>query len=117
LNRPEPAPEEPVFAEPWQARAFALVLKLAERGHFTSSEWTAALSREIAAAGDSLAGRSVTGDDGSRYYEHWLAALEKLVVDKGLMDPSSLLARKEAWHDAYLHTPHGKPVELPSRKS
>ena len=105
MSPPEPTPEEPVFAEPWQARAFALVLKLAERGHFTSSEWTAALSREV------------TGDDGSHYYEHWLAALEKLVVDKGLMDPSSLLARKQAWRDAYLHTPHGKPVELPSRKS
>ena len=105
MSLPEPAPEEPVFAEPWQARAFALVLKLAERGHFTSSEWTAVLSRQVA------------GDDGSRYYEHWLAALEKLVVDKGLTDTAALNARKVAWRDAYLHTPHGQPVELPSRKS
>ena len=104
MSPPEPS-KEPVFAEPWQARAFALVRKLAERGHFTSSEWTAALAREVA------------GDDGSHYYEHWLAALEKLVVDKGLADSAALLARKEAWHDAYLHTPHGQPVELPSRKS
>ena len=100
-----PEPEEPVFAEPWQARAFALVLKLAERSHFTSSEWTAALSVQIA------------GDDGSHYYEHWLAALEKLVVEKGLADVTALKTRKEAWRDAYLHTPHGQPVELPSRKS
>ena len=100
-----PEGEDPVFAEPWQARAFALVLKLAERGHFTSSEWTAALSREVA------------GDDGSHYYEHWLTALEKLVVNKGLADSAALLARKEAWHDAYLHTPHGQPVELWSRGS
>ena len=100
-----PEPEEPVFAEPWQARAFALVLKLAERGHFTSSEWTTVLSGEVA------------GDDGSHYYEHWLAALEKLVVDKGLTDTVALNARKEAWRDAYLHTPHGQPVEPPSRKS
>ena len=100
-----PEPEEPVFAEPWQARAFALVLKLAERGHFTSSEWTTALSRQIAR------------DEGSHYYEQWLTALEKLVVDKGLADVLALKARKEAWHDAYLHTPHGQPVELPGRKS
>ena len=117
MSLPEPAPEAPLFAEPWQARAFALVLKLAERGHFTSSEWTAALSRQVAPAGDSLASRSVAGDDGSRYYEHWLAALEKLVVDKGLTDTAALNARKDAWRDAYLHTPHGQPVELPSRKS
>jgi hypothetical protein len=51
-------------------------------------------------------------DDGSRYYHHWLAALERLVVTKGLSDPAALLARKEAWADAYRHTPHGSPVEL-----
>jgi nitrile hydratase accessory protein len=112
LSPPE-QPEEPVFAEPWQARAFALALKLAQQGHFTSSEWTTALSRQVAPAGDSLASRSVAGDDGSHYYEHWLTALEKLVVDKGLADTSALNARKEAWRDAYLHTPHGQPVELP----
>ena len=94
------SPSDPAFAEPWQARAFALALKLAERGHFTSSEWTTALSHEV------------TGDDGSHYYEHWLAALEKLVVEKGLADPTTLNTRKEAWRDAYLHTPHGQPVSL-----
>jgi hypothetical protein len=31
---------------------------------------------------------------------------------KGLSDPATLLARKEAWADAYRHTPHGTPVEL-----
>ena len=103
MSRPEP--EEPVFAEPWQARAFALVLKLAERGHFTSSEWTTALSGQVA------------GDDGSHYYEHWLAALETLVVEKGLTDASALDARKDAWRDAYLHTPHGEPVSLPAPAS
>jgi hypothetical protein len=51
-------------------------------------------------------------DDGSRYYHHWLSALERLVVAEQLSDPASLLARKEAWADAYRHTPHGEPVEL-----
>jgi hypothetical protein len=35
-----------------------------------------------------------------------------LVTHKGLADPASLLARKEAWAEAYRRTPHGKPVEL-----
>jgi len=52
-------------------------------------------------------------DDGSHYYEHWLAALERLVAAKGLCDRAAMLARKEAWAEAYRHTPHGKPVELP----
>src|SRR5690349_11313016 len=97
----------PVFAEPWQAQAFALAVRLSEQGHFTWKEWAAALAEELKAAAD-----RGEADDGSHYYEHWLAALERLVAAKGLSDPASMLARKEAWADAYRHTPHGKPVEL-----
>ena len=98
---------EPVFAEPWQAQAFALAVKLSEQGHFSWNEWATALADELKVA----ASRGEL-DDGSRYYEHWLAALERLVAAKGLSDPASMLARKEAWADAYRRTPHGKPVEL-----
>ena len=64
---------EPVFAEPWQAHAFALAVKLSETGHFTWSEWSAALAAEVAAAS-----RRGESDDGSHYYDHWLSALERL---------------------------------------
>jgi len=96
-------PEDPVFAEPWQAQAFALTVKLHEAGVFTWQEWAETLSAEL--KGDPT-------DDGSRYYEYWLAALERLVAAKGLVGPAALLERKEAWADAYRHTPHGKPIEL-----
>ena len=105
---PLPRDEEgPVFAEPWQAQAFAMAVRLSEQGHFTWKEWAAALAAELKAAAD--AGNP---DDGSRYYEHWLAALERLVKEKSLTTQAALLERKEAWADAYRHTPHGKPVEL-----
>jgi nitrile hydratase accessory protein len=122
LSRPDPTSEsenltalpdmprdkgEPAFAEPWQAQAFALAIKLSEQGYFTWKEWAAALAAEIKAAS-----RLGVLDDGSQYYHHWLAALERLVVEKGLCDPAALLARKRAWEAAYRHTPHGKPVEL-----
>ena len=97
----------PVFAEPWEAQAFALAVKLSEQGYFTWKEWAAALAGELKAAAD-----RGEPDDGSRYYHHWLAALERLVTAKGLSDPAAMLERKEAWADAYRHTPHGKPVEL-----
>jgi nitrile hydratase accessory protein len=97
----------PVFAEPWQAQAFALAIRLSEQGHFTWKEWASALADEIAAAAD-----RGEPDDGSRYYHHWLAALERLVAAKGLADPAALAARKQAWAEAYRRTPHGKPVEL-----
>lgn len=99
--------EGPVFAEPWQAQAFALAVKLSELGYFTWKEWATALAEELKSATD-----RGEPDDGSRYYEHWLAALERLVTAKGLSDAGAMLARKEAWEDAYRHTPHGKPVEL-----
>jgi nitrile hydratase accessory protein len=99
----------PVFAEPWQAQAFGLAVKLSGEGHFTWKEWAATLAEEIQAAAD-----RGEPDDGSRYYEHWLAALERLVIAKGLTDRAALLARKEAWAGAYRHTPHGKPVEPPT---
>jgi nitrile hydratase accessory protein len=97
----------PVFAEPWQAQAFALAVTLSEQGYFTWKEWAVALADELQAAA-----RRGEPDDGSRYYEHWLAALERLVTARGLADPTALLTRREAWAAAYRNTPHGQPVEL-----
>jgi nitrile hydratase accessory protein len=97
----------PIFAEPWEAQAFALAVKLSQQGHFTWKEWTETLGAEFQSA--SNRGQA---DDGTHYYEHWLAALERLVTAKGLVDRTALTMRKEAWADAYRHTPHGQPVEL-----
>ena len=107
LPRIPPDEGGPVFAEPWQAQAFALAVRLSEEGHFTWKEWSATIAEELQAAAD-----HGEPDDGSRYYEYWLAALERLVTAKNLTDHAALLTRKEAWADAYRHTPHGKPVEL-----
>jgi nitrile hydratase accessory protein len=97
----------PVFSEPWQAQAFALAVKLSEQGLFTWSEWAETLGAELKAAAD-----RGEPDDGSHYYEHWLAALERLVTAKGLADRATLDQRKQDWAEAYQHTPHGEPVEL-----
>ena len=42
----------PVFAEPWQAQAFALAVRLSEQGHFTWKEWAETLAEELKAAAD-----------------------------------------------------------------
>ena len=97
----------PVFAEPWQAQAFALAVRLSAQGYFTWKEWAAALADELKSAA-----ASGHADDGSHYYEHWLATLERLVTGKGLTGAAELVERKEAWADAYRHTPHGTPVVL-----
>jgi nitrile hydratase accessory protein len=97
----------PVFAEPWQAEAFALAVRLSAQGHFTWIEWASALAEELAGPQERRA-----SDDNSHYYHCWLTALERLVVAKQLSDTATLLARKQAWAAAYRRTPHGKPVEL-----
>jgi nitrile hydratase accessory protein len=97
----------PIFAEPWQAQAFALAVQLNRTGYFSWSEWAdhlAVVLRE-AVAHDQR-------DDGSRYYECWLIALERLCVAKGLTNEVALNLRTLAWADAYRRTPHGWPVEL-----
>ena len=105
---PLPRDEDgPVFEAPWQAQAFALAVKLSERGHFTWKTWARTLADELAAA--EARGEP---DDGSHYYHHWVAALERLVVERGLSELPALEERKEAWANAYRHTPHGQPVEL-----
>ena len=107
---PWEAEDGPVFKEPWEATAFAMAVRLSEAGKFTWSEWVEYLSAEIAAAQ-----RRGDPDLGDRYYEHWLAALERLVIDKGLGSESELAALKRDWTEASVHTPHGQPVELKKR--
>lgn len=100
----------PVFRAPWEAQAFGLALALHQRGAFSWREWTDALAAEIAAA--RARGEP---DDGSRYYAHWLAALEKLAVARGFTSRAELAERTEAWDRAARSTPHGRPIELPGR--
>jgi nitrile hydratase accessory protein len=97
----------PVFREPWEAQAFAMTLALHERGVFTWKEWADALATEIKraqGAGDP--------DTGETYYLHWLAALEKLVAEKGVTSGDTLARTKRAWEHACERTPHGQPIEL-----
>lgn len=94
----------PVFAEPWEAQAFALTVSLHQAGAFTWPEWAQALSAQLQAD---------PADDGSHYYEHWLVALEDLVKGHGLLQAGEMARRRDAWAQAYHDTPHGKPVELP----
>jgi nitrile hydratase accessory protein len=98
---------EPVFAEPWQAQAFAMALELHQRGLFSWPEWAEALSRQIIAA-------QATGDAdlGDTYYSHWLAALEALVTAKGASSADELARYRNAWDHAADRTPHGQPIEL-----
>ncbi len=95
------------FAQPWQAHAFALTLVLHARGLFSWSDWAAMLGAEIRQA--RAAGRP---DDGTDYYTHWINALERMLIDKGLATSQQIHALERAWEQAAARTPHGQPIEL-----
>lgn len=97
----------PVFAEPWQAQAFVMTLALNEAGRFTWPEWVDVFSEEIAKAQN--AGDPDVGDT---YYHHWLAALERILAEKGIAKTELLDQVKSAWDEAARRTPHGLPIEL-----
>jgi nitrile hydratase accessory protein len=98
---------DPAFAEPWQARAFALAILASKQGCFTWTEWTHALALELRQASqpDSQSG-------GRSYFDCWLRALQALLVGKGAVASSELSERRRAWEVAYRQTPHGLPVSL-----
>jgi nitrile hydratase accessory protein len=98
---------ERVFAEPWQAQAFAMVVQLHQRGLFTWREWADTLAATIADAQ-----RAGDADRGDTYYQHWLAALERIVAVKGATSASELQRTAAAWDHAADRTPHGQPIEL-----
>ncbi len=74
--------DAPIFNEPWEARAYAITLKLQERGLFTWSEWNAALAHEI-----NRAQQNGDQDLDISYYIHWLQALETLLAQRSITAP------------------------------
>jgi nitrile hydratase accessory protein len=99
--------KEPVFAEPWQAQAFALAVSLIDSGRISWNQWADTLGDEISHAAD-----HGISQDGSGYYELWLRALERLVTEKDMAAPDELSDLREGWRRAYEATPHGEPVRL-----
>lgn len=95
------------LTEPWQAEVLALSIALQETGQISAAEWSTILGEEIEkarAAGDPA--------DGTTYYSHVLAALERIVAENALIATEALDQRRSDWEDAYRRTPHGQPVVL-----
>ena len=99
--------QQQVFTEPWEAHAFAIAVKLSEKGLFKWSDWTNALAEEIKEAKD-----QGNPDFGNTYYQFWLSALETILLKKNILKKSDLKSMMEQWRRAYLSTPHGNPVKL-----
>jgi nitrile hydratase accessory protein len=100
--------ERRTFDAPWHAQAFALAVHLSEEGHFSWPEWGAVFARHRA---ESTA-CGMADDDNNLYFLDWLAALEQLLVARGVTSMPELATLKQRWTDAFAHTPHGMPVRV-----
>lgn len=92
--------ERPAFSEPWEATAFALAVELHANKAFAWPELATELGARRAA------------EPASPYYEHWLGALEAVVITHHIVTRDELSVTAEAWHDAAERTPHGQPILL-----
>lgn len=98
---------ELVFDEPWEGRAFGLVMALADRGALS---WEAFRDHLIS----SIASWEAAHPDarGYRYYACWLDALEDCLADSSLVEQSevsarvAVLAARPAGHDHRLSGEH-----------
>ena len=106
MSQAAPRPEQP-FEQPWHAAGFALTVHLHERGLFSWTEWADTFANVPANA--SHASGPDGGDD---YYRVWLAALQNLLVKRGVAGDAEISDMMTAWTEAYLATPHGHPVTL-----
>jgi hypothetical protein len=119
LNRREPVCRplrqsngEPVFAEAWHAQAIALVEMLIAEGRIEAGEWSQTLGAEVDRRANDATGDK---DTDATYYGAVLSALE-LVLDRNRLAMHDEVDRREQdWRNAYLATPHGKPVVLPNK--
>ena len=75
---------ELVFRSPWEARSFGIAVALNAGGLYEWEDFTANLVAEISSAEDY---------DVEAYYEKWLSALERIVVDQGLLSKAEFVER------------------------
>jgi nitrile hydratase accessory protein len=84
---------------------------MSEKGNFSWKEF-------VEVFGESLKKqRSLSKNlDGSNdYFSCWLNALEEILIIKKVSNKDTLMLLKEDWTQAYLSTPHGKPVNIKNR--
>lgn len=77
---------QPYLAQPWQARIFAIVAAMAEAGRFPWALFQQRLIAEI---------QGGSGDP-AHYYDHWLAAAEKLLAEVGALGAAAIDTRANA---------------------
>lgn len=93
---------ELVFEEPWESRAFGVAVALHDAGLIDFEAFRSRLIEEIG-AWEAAHGPSAQG---YRYYERWLAALERTLLDAGLVDAEHVGVARTALEHEWAHDRH-----------
>lgn len=117
---PGPGDDAPTFEAPWQARAFALAVALTDEREAETLTWEEFQSRLVA----EVDADHEDGDPETVYYRQWLAALERLLVERDVLDPGELAARIDAFeagdrnaHEFVEGDPHAHADHLPEGRA
>ena len=103
--------DDVVFQNPWHSQLFAITVQLSETGNFSWKEFVEFFGKSL---NDSrLELNSLDGNDD--YFNCWLIALEEIIISKKIVNSNILSLLKKDWTNAYLSTPHGKPVRIKQR--
>ncbi len=100
---PPRANGELVFEEPWESRTFGLAVALHDAGVVDFETFRMRLIAEIGAW---EAEHDASGE-GYRYYERWLLALERTLLETGLVEPEQLEMARDALQHEWAHD-HGQ---------
>jgi nitrile hydratase accessory protein len=86
---------ELVFEAPWESRAFGVAIALHDAGAIDFEAFRAQLIAEI--------GRVGSADDAAAYYECWLGALERVLLEHGILSAAELEARSASIAHDWAH--------------
>lgn len=102
-GRAQPADGERTFDAPWQARAFAVAVAMTREGDQSWEDFQERLATEVERAGSEVpadAGTGVAEEDPEKaYYEQWLGALSRLLIESGTLTADEIAARTREFAD------------------
>ena len=103
--------DQVVFQDPWHSQLFAITVQMSEKGNFSWNEFVKVFGEALRK--ERLPTKNLDGSND--YFSCWLNALEEILIEKKISNQNTLILLKEEWTQAYLSTPHGKPVNIKNR--
>ncbi len=95
------------FDETWHAEILGIAEMLIQKGRTTREKWADTLGVEL-----KVAKQSRRPDNTNTYYECVLQSVEIILTEQRDITQNEISIRQEEWRSAYVHTPHGQPVNL-----